>query len=130
MDVVFAHFHAFSSVSEVNLERETMKFHLIVLILISIFKHGHTLQFGDSFSPETNLTHRELSNFLGVFSRENFPTFLKNLSMEQLSEKCLQHTEAFQQGLTSITDGFWQLKSKLKLIQLTVLFELKGNSKI
>ena len=93
-------------------KEKKMKFKLIILILIHIFKNGHSLQFEDSFLPETNITHQELTKFLDIFSQENFANFLETLSMEQLSEKCLNHTQVFHQGLTSTTDAYWQLKSK------------------
>ena len=90
-----------------------MKLKLIILILV------HILQNGQAQDPEANITGEDVNvtsqnvnSILSFFSRINLATILDSLNMEKLSEKCLNHTQMFQQSLTSPTDGYWQLKSK------------------
>jgi hypothetical protein len=86
-----------------------MKLKLIILILVHILQNG---QAQDHVIPETNITGEDVNSILSFFSRINLATILDSLNMEKLSEKCLNHTQMFQQSLTSPTDGYWQLKSK------------------
>ena len=83
-----------------------MKLKLIILIFV------HILQNGQAQDPEANITGQDVNSISSFFSRINLATIMDSLNMEKLSEKCLNHTQMFQQSLTSPTDGYWQLKSK------------------
>ena len=94
-----------------------MKLNLFCLIFLAFFQSGDFVHFeADELSQDANSDYFEVNKILKIFSKENFANFLQLLSFEKLSQKCLNHTQVFQQNLignpvSALTHGYWELKS-------------------